>query len=174
MTCTKPVPMTVPLSVCRYAAAVQDGSQYFVLLIITDGVISDMAQTKEAIVNVSTATAAADLSAAAAGQPGFSRRCFQLSAALFPRLWLTLTGGFMSLWHRMLRILRDVFCSTCPPFLRYFPSCDDKFSLTVQTSGSPGESHVHSLKRHPHRMLFLFVYMRKKKSVVWVFSRSAD
>lgn len=30
----------------------QDGSQYFVLLIITDGVISDMAQTKEAIVNV--------------------------------------------------------------------------------------------------------------------------
>lgn len=31
----------------------QDGSQYFVLLIITDGVISDMAQTKEAIVNVS-------------------------------------------------------------------------------------------------------------------------
>lgn len=40
------------LSVGRYAAAVQDGSQYFVLLIITDGVISDMAQTKEAIVNV--------------------------------------------------------------------------------------------------------------------------
>lgn len=31
----------------------QDGSQYSVLLIITDGVISDMAQTKEAIVNVS-------------------------------------------------------------------------------------------------------------------------
>lgn len=40
------------IHVCRYAAAVQDGSQYFVLLIITDGVISDMAQTKEAIVNV--------------------------------------------------------------------------------------------------------------------------
>uniref|UniRef100_A0AAY4BER8 C2 domain-containing protein n=1 Tax=Denticeps clupeoides TaxID=299321 RepID=A0AAY4BER8_9TELE len=39
--------------VARYAAAVQDGSQYFILLIITDGVISDMAQTKEAIVNVS-------------------------------------------------------------------------------------------------------------------------
>ncbi|XP_043572671.1 copine-5-like isoform X2 [Chiloscyllium plagiosum] len=38
--------------VARYATAVQDGSQYFVLLIITDGVISDMAQTKEAIVNV--------------------------------------------------------------------------------------------------------------------------
>ncbi|XP_028925567.1 copine-5 isoform X2 [Ornithorhynchus anatinus] len=37
--------------VARYAAAVQDGSQYYVLLIITDGVISDMAQTKEAIVN---------------------------------------------------------------------------------------------------------------------------
>ncbi|XP_019736852.1 copine-5b isoform X3 [Hippocampus comes] len=37
--------------VARYAASVQDGSQYFVLLIITDGVISDMAQTKEAIVN---------------------------------------------------------------------------------------------------------------------------
>lgn len=38
--------------VCRYAASVKDGSQYFVLLIITDGVISDMAQTKESIVNV--------------------------------------------------------------------------------------------------------------------------
>ncbi|XP_066839077.1 copine-5 isoform X4 [Anser cygnoides] len=37
--------------VARSAAAVPDGSQYFVLLIITDGVISDMAQTKEAIVN---------------------------------------------------------------------------------------------------------------------------
>lgn len=43
----------------RYAAAVQDGSQYFVLLIITDGVISDMAQTKEAIVNVSAALSSA-------------------------------------------------------------------------------------------------------------------
>ncbi|NXT12108.1 CPNE8 protein, partial [Prunella fulvescens] len=39
--------------VARYAASVKDGSQYFVLLIITDGVISDMAQTKESIVNVS-------------------------------------------------------------------------------------------------------------------------
>ncbi|NWY52936.1 CPNE8 protein, partial [Chionis minor] len=39
--------------VARSAAEVLDGSQYFVLLIITDGVISDMAQTKEAIVNVS-------------------------------------------------------------------------------------------------------------------------
>ncbi|NXG55975.1 CPNE8 protein, partial [Hemiprocne comata] len=38
--------------VARSAAEVLDGSQYFVLLIITDGVISDMAQTKEAIVNV--------------------------------------------------------------------------------------------------------------------------
>ncbi|KAK2509407.1 hypothetical protein MC885_021427 [Smutsia gigantea] len=37
--------------VARNAAAVQDGSQYSVLLIVTDGVISDMAQTKEAIVN---------------------------------------------------------------------------------------------------------------------------
>ncbi|XP_072255141.1 copine-8 [Pyxicephalus adspersus] len=36
-----------------YATSVKDGSQYFVLLIITDGVISDMAQTKEAIVNAS-------------------------------------------------------------------------------------------------------------------------
>ncbi|EPY81533.1 copine family member isoform 2-like protein [Camelus ferus] len=39
--------------VARYAASVKDGSQYFVLLIVTDGVISDMAQTKESIVNVS-------------------------------------------------------------------------------------------------------------------------
>lgn len=44
--------LCVCVYVCRYAATVQDGSQYFVLLIITDGVISDMAQTKEAIVNV--------------------------------------------------------------------------------------------------------------------------
>lgn len=43
--------------VCRYAASVKDGSQYFILLIITDGVISDMAQTKESIVNVRTTTA---------------------------------------------------------------------------------------------------------------------
>lgn len=39
----------------RCAAEVTDGSQYFVLLMITDGVISDMAQTKESVVNVSTA-----------------------------------------------------------------------------------------------------------------------
>lgn len=44
----------------RYAASVKDGSQYFVLLIITDGVISDMAQTKESIVNVRTYTLAAN------------------------------------------------------------------------------------------------------------------
>lgn len=37
----------------RVAAQVTDGSQYHVLLIITDGVISDMLQTKEAIVTVS-------------------------------------------------------------------------------------------------------------------------
>uniref|UniRef100_A0A3B5RA65 Copine-8 n=1 Tax=Xiphophorus maculatus TaxID=8083 RepID=A0A3B5RA65_XIPMA len=37
--------------VARCAAEVTDGSQYFVLLMITDGVISDMAQTKEAVVN---------------------------------------------------------------------------------------------------------------------------
>uniref|UniRef100_A0A8B9JBA3 Copine 8 n=1 Tax=Astyanax mexicanus TaxID=7994 RepID=A0A8B9JBA3_ASTMX len=40
-------------SIVGYAASVKDGSQYFVLLIITDGVISDMAQTKESIVNAS-------------------------------------------------------------------------------------------------------------------------
>ncbi|XP_019910894.2 copine-9 [Esox lucius] len=37
--------------VARCAADVTDGSQYFVLLMITDGVISDMVQTKEAVVN---------------------------------------------------------------------------------------------------------------------------
>ena len=36
----------------RQAAEVMDGSQYFVLLILTDGVISDMETTKEAIVAV--------------------------------------------------------------------------------------------------------------------------
>lgn len=38
------------------AAEITDGSQYFVLLMITDGVISDMVQTKEAVVNVSKQT----------------------------------------------------------------------------------------------------------------------
>lgn len=40
------------LYVCRFATAIQDGSQYFVLLIITDGIITDMQQTQQAIVNV--------------------------------------------------------------------------------------------------------------------------
>uniref|UniRef100_A0A3B1KLT2 Copine family member 9 n=1 Tax=Astyanax mexicanus TaxID=7994 RepID=A0A3B1KLT2_ASTMX len=39
--------------VARSAQDVTDGSQYFVLLMITDGVISDMVQTKEAVVNAS-------------------------------------------------------------------------------------------------------------------------
>ncbi|NXG72814.1 CPNE9 protein, partial [Baryphthengus martii] len=39
--------------VARSAAQMTDGSQYHVLLIITDGVISDMLQTKEAIVTAS-------------------------------------------------------------------------------------------------------------------------
>ncbi|GAB5568260.1 copine-9 isoform X1 [Prionailurus iriomotensis] len=38
----------------RAAAKISDGSQYYVLLIITDGVISDMTQTKEAIVSASS------------------------------------------------------------------------------------------------------------------------
>ena len=37
----------------RFAEAVRDGSCYFVLLIITDGVITDLPQTKQAIVHVS-------------------------------------------------------------------------------------------------------------------------
>ncbi|KAJ6668124.1 hypothetical protein lerEdw1_015501 [Lerista edwardsae] len=37
--------------VAQLAAQVSDGSQYYVLLIVTDGVISDMLQTKEAIVS---------------------------------------------------------------------------------------------------------------------------
>ncbi|KAB5546072.1 hypothetical protein PHYPO_G00067900 [Pangasianodon hypophthalmus] len=40
--------------VAEAAAGVTDGSQYFVLLMITDGVISDMLQTKEAVVNASS------------------------------------------------------------------------------------------------------------------------
>ena len=37
---------------CRFAQAKRDGSEYFVLLIITDGIITDMPQTTEAIVRV--------------------------------------------------------------------------------------------------------------------------
>ncbi|XP_068170574.1 copine-9-like isoform X1 [Antennarius striatus] len=40
--------------VARSAAEVTDGSQYSVLLMITDGVISDMAQTKESVVNAAS------------------------------------------------------------------------------------------------------------------------
>ncbi|XP_053377222.1 copine-8-like isoform X1 [Mercenaria mercenaria] len=40
--------------VARFAASKTDGSCYFVLLIITDGVITDMPQTMQAIVNAST------------------------------------------------------------------------------------------------------------------------
>ncbi|XP_041692463.2 copine-8-like [Coregonus clupeaformis] len=40
--------------VARYAQSVKDGSQYFILLIISDGVITDMAQTKESIINAAT------------------------------------------------------------------------------------------------------------------------
>ena len=36
----------------RIAAQHQDGNNYFILLILTDGVITDMPQTTEAIVNV--------------------------------------------------------------------------------------------------------------------------
>ncbi|KAK3932056.1 Copine-8 [Frankliniella fusca] len=37
----------------KFAEAYQDGSQYFILLIITDGVITDMPQTKQAIIRTS-------------------------------------------------------------------------------------------------------------------------
>jgi len=37
----------------RLANAFQDGRQYFVLLIITDGIITDMEETKSAIVEAS-------------------------------------------------------------------------------------------------------------------------
>jgi hypothetical protein len=40
------------LFIFRFAASQQDGSNYHVLLIITDGVITDMEQTKNAIVQV--------------------------------------------------------------------------------------------------------------------------
>ncbi|XP_065221686.1 copine-8-like [Planococcus citri] len=39
--------------VAKFAQTYQDGSQYFILLIITDGVITDMQQTKKAIVEAS-------------------------------------------------------------------------------------------------------------------------
>lgn len=112
--------MTALLSVCRYAAAVQDGSQYFVLLIITDGVISDMAQTKEAIVNVSAAAACRPLRGRR-GAAGVSPQVLFVGRLhFFLRLSLTLAKIFLSLWHWVLRILRDGFCSTCPSFLQYF------------------------------------------------------
>uniref|UniRef100_A0A096MFT6 Copine-8 n=1 Tax=Poecilia formosa TaxID=48698 RepID=A0A096MFT6_POEFO len=40
--------------VAKHFSEITDGSQYFVLLMITDGVISDMVQTKEAVVNAAS------------------------------------------------------------------------------------------------------------------------
>ncbi|ROT71173.1 copine-8 [Penaeus vannamei] len=40
--------------VARFAASNKAGDKYFILLILTDGIITDMQQTKEAIVNAST------------------------------------------------------------------------------------------------------------------------
>lgn len=37
--------------VARFAETFQDGSQYFILLIITDGVITDMSQTKQVCIS---------------------------------------------------------------------------------------------------------------------------
>ena len=45
--------VSVALYRCRCAAQRRDGNDYFILLIITDGIITDMPQTCEAIVNVS-------------------------------------------------------------------------------------------------------------------------
>ena len=45
--------VSVELYRCRFAAQRRDGNDYFILLIITDGIITDMPQTCEAIVNVS-------------------------------------------------------------------------------------------------------------------------
>ena len=41
----------------RFARAYVDGSNYFILLIITDGVISDMEMTKQAVITVRNQTA---------------------------------------------------------------------------------------------------------------------
>ena len=41
-------------SAARFASEYQDGSHYFVLLILTDGIITDMQETKSAIVQVRT------------------------------------------------------------------------------------------------------------------------
>lgn len=37
----------------RFAASRRSGQDYFILLILTDGIITDMPQTMEAVVNVS-------------------------------------------------------------------------------------------------------------------------
>jgi len=57
----------------RFAAALRDGSNYFVLLIITDGVITDMPQTVEAIVNASLLPMSIII--VGVGQADFSGRC---------------------------------------------------------------------------------------------------
>jgi len=45
--------MIITQNLCRFAAAMRDGTNYFVLLIITDGVITDMPQTVQAVIEAS-------------------------------------------------------------------------------------------------------------------------
>lgn len=100
----------------------QDGSQYFVLLIITDGVISDMAQTKEAIVNVSAPTLPGGL----LPPPPLSLLLADCSTSL----WLCYFKGILSQRHGFRGFIGS-FCSTwlspsartsvCPIFFKLQP-----------------------------------------------------
>lgn len=126
----------------------QDGSQYFVLLIITDGVISDMVQTKEAIVNVSAPlTLPEGLSLARSLALSSSLQGTSIAGAI-SALWhffqtFCYFEEFISQWHEIWGFID--FCSTwlnpwvqVPCLANIFPFSVNRFTLReAKVSSSP-------------------------------------
>lgn len=115
----------------------QDGSQYFVLLIITDGVISDMAQTKEAIVNVSAALTHLE-------DAHLSLSFFPLAlqgsgiAGAFSLLWhfsqsFCYCEGFISQWHWIQGFMKCFLLHLSHPLC--LVSLSNFFSFLLRPSG---------------------------------------
>ncbi|KAM7401880.1 hypothetical protein PAMP_017157 [Pampus punctatissimus] len=119
--------------VARYAAAVQDGSQYFVLLIITDGVISDMAQTKEAIVN--GAKLPMSIIIVGVGQAEFDGMFVPF------RDYMDRTGNHVL---SMARLAKDVLAEIPDQFISYMKSRGIKPNPAPPPYTPPGHTHHHT------------------------------
>ncbi|KAJ3603307.1 hypothetical protein NHX12_031049 [Muraenolepis orangiensis] len=123
--------------VARYAAAVQDGSQYFVLLIITDGVISDMAQTKEAIVN--GAKLPMSIIIVGVGQAEFDERDIVQFVPF--RDYMDRTGNHVL---SMARLVKDVLAEIPDQFISYMKSRGIKPNPAPPPYTGPGNTHHHT------------------------------